>query len=184
MQVEDAIKSRKSVRDFTNKKPDWRDIIECIDMIRYSPSAGKNFTLKIILVDDKKKIQKLANAAEQPFIAKAQYVVVIYSDPGRLVTLFEERGKVYARQQAGAAIENFLLAIQNRGLSTCWVGHFDDNMIKNVLRIPEKMQVEAIFPIGFEFGKTPKRNRIGIDGILYFNNHGTKKMKAYPRPEA
>ncbi len=183
MDVDSAIKSRKSVRGFKDKKPDWRDIIDCIDKVRFSPSAGKNFTLKIILVNDKAKIQKIANAAEQSFIAEAQYVVVIYSDPSRLISLFENKGKTYSRQQAGAAMENFLLAIEDKGLSTCWVGHFDENMIKKELKIPPKMEIEALFPVGYEFGKTAKRNRINLDSILYFNEHGKKKMNTPKTPQ-
>ena len=183
MNVESAIKARKSVRRFKDKKPDWRDVIECIDAIRFAPSAGKNFTLKIILVSNKDKIKIIANAAEQPFIAQAHYVVVIYSDPSRLVSLFGDRGKIYSRQQAGAAIENFLLSIEDKGLSTCWVGHFDDDMIKREFKIPEGMEMEAVFPVGYENGKTPKKNKINLDGILYFDLHGTKKMKMPKGPE-
>jgi nitroreductase len=183
MDVDTAIKSRKSVRKFKDKKPNWRDIIDCVDKVRFAPSAGKNFTLKVILVNDKNKISKIANAAEQSFIAEAQYVVVIYSDPSRLISLFENKGKIYSRQQSGAAIENFLLATEDKGLSTCWVGHFDEEMIKKELKIPPKMEIEAVFPIGYEFGKTAKRNRINLDSILYFNAHGTKKMNTQKSPE-
>ena len=85
------------------------------------------------------KIQKIANAAEQSFIAEAQYVVVIYSDPSRLISLFSRiKEKLYSRQQAGAAMENFLLAIEDKGLSTCWVGHFDENMIKKGIKNSSK----------------------------------------------
>ena len=111
MEIDEAIKSRKSVRDFKNKKPDWRRIIEAIDSARSSPCAAGNFTLKFLIVEDKEKIQKIADAAEQSFIATANYLVVVYSDPSRLTNLFKERGKIYSRQQAGAAIENFWLSL-------------------------------------------------------------------------
>lgn len=184
MKVDDAIKSRKSVRDFKDKKPDWRDVIECIDYMRYAPTAGKNCTLKIILVSDSKKIQKIAKAAEQDFIAKAHYVVVVYSDPARISGLYGKRGELYLKQQAGAAIENFLLAIEDRGLATCWVGHFDENQIKDELKIPEKMEVEAVFPVGYELGKPHKKEKIELDKILFFDAHNVKKMKSPVKPEA
>jgi nitroreductase len=183
MKVDDAIKSRKSVRNFSDRKPDWREVIDCIDYMRFGPTAGKNFTLKIILVSDKNKIQKIAKAAEQEFIAKAHYVVVVYSDPTRLSNLFGKRGDIYLKQQAGAAIENFLLAIEDKGLSTCWVGHFDESQIKGELKIPEKMEVEAIFPVGYELGKSPKKNKIELDRILFFDAHNIKKMKLPKKPE-
>lgn len=183
MSIDNLIKSRKSVRDFKNKKPDWRDIIEAIDFARFAPSAGNNFTLKFILVSNKEKIQKIADSAEQSFIATANYVLVVYSDPTRLINLFKERGKIYSRQQAGAAIENFWLSLVDRGLSTCWVGHFDDEMIKRLLKIPDKMELEAVFPIGYDSGKTKRKNKIDLDRTLYFDAHGTKKMKTPYNPE-
>jgi len=60
MEFDKLIKSRKSVKKFKDKKPDWRDIIECIDSARYAPMAGNDFTLKFILIDDKEKIQRLS----------------------------------------------------------------------------------------------------------------------------
>ncbi|MDD5700168.1 MAG: nitroreductase family protein [Candidatus Nanoarchaeia archaeon] len=184
MRVDEAIKSRKSVRKFASKKPDWRTVIECIDSMRFAPTAGKNFTLKIILVSDKKKIQKIANAAEQSFIATAHYVVVVYSDPARLSNLFGKRAEIYQRQQAGAAMENFLLSVENHGLAACWVGHFDEDQIKLELKIPEGMEVEAVFPVGFELGKSNMKDKIPLDRILFFDDAKTKKMKAPVKPEA
>jgi nitroreductase len=177
MDLDRAIQSRKSVRKFNSKKPDWRDIIECIDVARYAPMAGNNYTLKFIMVDDPDIIQKLADAANQPFIAQAHYVVVVCTNPSRTVNAYGERGKRYCRQQAGAAIQNFLLKIQEKGLATCWVGAFVDNLVKRAVNIPEDINVEAIFPIGYEYSKTRPRLKIEIDRILYFNEYKNKKMK-------
>lgn len=97
----------------------------------------------------------------------------------------ENRGEVYARQQAGAAIENFLLSIENHGLSTCWVGYFSEYQIKRELEIPDEINVEAVFPIGFEFEtKLTRKAKIDIDDILYFNHYGQNKMKKERKIEA
>ena len=178
MDLDRAIKNRHSVRKFKDKKPNWRDIIECIDAVRYAPMSGNNFTLKFILVDDKEKIQKITDAAQQPFISQAKYVVVVCSDISRAVNAYEKRGGIFCRQQAGAAIQNFLLKIQEAGLSTCWVGYFVEEQIKRELKIPDNIQVEALFPIGYEFQKQKTRKtKIDIDRILYFNKYKNKKMK-------
>jgi len=178
MHLDKVIKTRKSVRKFKSKKPDWRTIIECIDSMRYAPMAGNNFTLKFILVKDPEKIRRLAEASQQDFIAEAHYVLVVCSKISRTVNAYGLRGKKYCRQQAGAAIQNFLLKIQEAGLSTCWIGHFVDDIIKNTLQIPEEINVEALFPIGYEFKKKhTKSAKINLDHILYFNEYENKKMK-------
>jgi len=178
MQLDKAIKTRKSVRKFKSKKPSWRTIIECIDATRYAPMAGENFTLKFILVKDPEKIRKLADASQQDFIAEAHYVLVVCSKISRTVNAYGLRGKRYCRQQAGAAIQNFLLRIQEEGLSTCWIGHFVDDIVRDVLQIPDEINVEALLPIGYEFKeKSTRHSKIDLDAVLYFDEYKNKKMK-------
>lgn len=177
MNLDKAIQNRHSVRKFSNKKPDWREIIECIDSARYAPMAGGNYSLKFIVVDDKKKINKIATAAQQDFISQAHYVIVACSNPSRTKNAYEEKGEIYVRQQAGAALQNFLLKIQESGLSTCWVGHFIEEQIKKDLKIPKKINIEAIFPIGYDSEKKKTRKApIELDNILYFNEYKNEKM--------
>lgn len=178
MDLNKIIKSRKSVKKFSSKKPNWRDIIEAIDSARYAPMAGNNYTVKFILIDNPEKIQKLADCAQQDFIAKAHYVVVVCSNPSRPINAYDKEGEIYVRQQAGAAIQNFLLKLQESGLSTCWIGYFVENEVKNLLNIPDNVNVEAFFPIGYEHVRSrTKRAPIDLDRILYFDKYGQKKMK-------
>ena len=177
MDLDKAIRSRKSIRKFKSKKPDWRDIIECIDAMRYAPSAGNNFVQRFILVDDKEKIQKISEAAQQSFITEVGYVLVVYSSLSRTLNSYGERGKIYSRQQTGAAIQNFLLKIEEKSLATCWIGHFVEEQIKDLLKIPKTSNVEALFPIGYPAERGKKERKIDLDRVLYFNDSKTKTMK-------
>jgi nitroreductase len=178
MELNKAIQSRRSVRKFSKKKPNWRTIIECIDSARFTPMAGNNYTLKFILVDDEEKIKKIAESCQQDFVSQVKYLVVACSNPSRPTNAYDEMGKVFCRQQAGAAIENFLLKITESGLSTCWVGYFVEEQVKKILEIPKEVNVEALFPIGFEYEKPKTRkSKIDLDRILYFNKYGNSKMK-------
>ena len=181
MELSKAIKQRKSVRHFSDKKPNWRDIIECIDAARFAPMAGNLFSLRFILVDDKEKIKKISEAAQQPFISEAQYIVVACTSPSITKNAYEKLAEKFLGQQAGAAIENFLLKIEEKGLETCWVGYFVESVVKEILSIPEGINVEALFPIGYESKKKGssirKKQKIELDRFLYFNKWKNKKMK-------
>lgn len=179
MELDKAIEKRHCVRKFNpKKKPDWRNIIECIDAARYAPMAGGNYTLKFILIDEEEKIKKIAEAAQQDFIATAPFVVVVCSNPSRPVNLYGKKGECYAKHQAGAAMENFFLKIVEFGLSTCWVGHFVEEQIKKELNIPEDVNIDAVFPIGYEYEKPRTRKaKIDLDRILYFNKYGNVHMR-------
>ena len=186
MEFDKVVKERKSVRTFMEtKKPKYREIIKAIESASRAPLAGNLPSLKYILVSDKKKIAELAQAAQQDFITKATYVVVLCSDKKQLEEYYYERGDRYANQQAGAAIENFLLQIVDLKLGSCWVGAFSDETVKRILRIPDEVDVEALLPVGYELeDKSQKKHMLqGIEQNLYFDTYKNKTMKTHRSPE-
>ncbi len=99
------------------------------------------------------------------------------TDDSKLVQDYAERGGRYGAQQAGAAIQNFLLSLTEQKLVTTWVGHFYDEKVKRVLDIPDDLKVEAIFPIGRETKNiiNPRR-KMKLDQILYYDSWKNKLM--------
>jgi nitroreductase len=185
MELDKTIKNRHSVRRFSEKKPDWRDVIECIDSARYAPMAGNIFSLNFTLIQDQEKIAQIAEASAQEFIKQAQILVVFCSKPTQTTRYYGERGFDYLRQQAGAAIQNFLLKITEKGLTTCWIGHFRNDTVKKILKIPESVEVEALFPIGYEHKiNAQKRKKINLYDILYFDKYKNKKMNSPKKSSA
>ena len=178
MQLKDAITSRKSVKHFSNKVPDWRKILRAIDYARFAPTAGKNFVNKFIIISDEDKIKILAEASQQEFVKDAKYIVIVTSDATTLTRSYDERGEYYTPQQSGAAIQNFLLGLTEQKLSTIWVGHFYEEQIKREFKIPDKMKVEAIFPIGMERKiNTKPKLKPDLDSMIYFEKWGKSKME-------
>ena len=181
MELDKALKARHTCRRFSTKKVNWKDILKAIEAANLSPLAGNIPTLRYILVSDSEKIKVIEQACQQSFVGRVDYIVVIVSDPTLCVRSYGERGEMYCRQQAGAAIQNLLLRITEKGLATCWVGLFVEDIVKQTLKIPEKIQVEAMFPIGYETKakgqETKPKKRIDMDRILRFNDYKNKRMK-------
>lgn len=177
MQLTEAIKARRSIKKFSDKKADWRKIIQAIDAARYTPMAGNNFSLKFILVRDTEKIEKLATAAQQDFV-KTPYVVVVVSDYDKVKRLYGGNGETFAKQQAGAAINNILLTLTNFGLDSCWVGYFSEKLVKGALKISDNFSVEALIPVGYRNkGYAHKiASRPELDNVLFFDSWKNKKM--------
>ena len=177
MDIDKAIKARHSVRRFTTKKPDWREIIEAIDSARLGPLAGNLQTIRVVLVSEKEKIKKIAEACQQDFVGTVEHIVVFCSDLSQVERSYSERAAMYSRQQVGAAIENFLLKITEFGLATCWIGDFVDDDVKRVLDIPDNIIVEALFPIGYEMPpKAKQETKTALDNILFFDTWKNKFM--------
>lgn len=177
MELDKAIKERRSIRHFKKTKTaDYKKAIEIVDAATKAPLAGNISSLRYIIVQDKEKIAELAKAAQQDFIEEAEIAIVICSDKKGLERSYYQRGLMYSRQQAGAAIENMLLKITELGLASCWVGAFSDETIKRILKIPDNIDVEAILPIGEEMGKTKQPRKPDIDHVLFFDTWGNMYM--------
>ncbi|GAI98373.1 unnamed protein product, partial [marine sediment metagenome] len=137
---------------------------------------GGIYSLRFILVDDKEKIQKLAEACQQDFVGAVSYLVVACSNCSKTLNSYGERGKRYCKQQAGAGVQNFWLKLEEKGLSSCWIGAFADEQIKSILKIPEDVDVEAVFPIGYEMGKKIRRPKIGKTEVYNLGCCGDYKI--------
>jgi nitroreductase len=177
MDLRKAVEKRKSVKRYMDKKLNWRKVIKAIDFARFAPTAGGHFVMRFVMVSDPEKIAKLAEAAQQDFVGKAKTVVVAVSDDSKLVRSYGDQGVRYASQQAGAAIQNFLLGLTEEGLVTTWIGHFYEDQVKDILKIPGELKVEALFPIGKETKiKTDVSKKPALENLLYFDKWKNKKM--------
>ena len=183
MDLDKAIKNRVSVRKFKSKKPDWRDILEALNVALYAPMAGNIFTVRFVLVSKQDKIEEIAGACQQQFISQAQYVVVVCSQKTKPTISYGERADIYIRQQAGAAIQNFLLKLEEQGLSTCWVGDFYEDKIKRIIRTPEDVQIEAVFPIGYALENPKPKIKLELQRIMFYDEWGEKRMKPLDKLE-
>ncbi|MFH0831278.1 MAG: nitroreductase family protein [archaeon] len=176
MRLEAAIRKRHSIRRYSHNSVKWDKIVRILDAARLAPSAGNLCTLRIILVSDKGIINEIASAAKQDFIAYAPAVIVACSDPSITLNAYGIRGYRYARQQAGAAIQNMLLEITDLGLASCWVGAFNDSTMKKILGIPDDVEIEAILPVAHKsIIREIPRNKISLNSILFFDRYGRKQ---------
>lgn len=177
MKLREAIEKREDVKRFDLKTVDWRKVVRAIDFARFAPGVGGTFSARFIVVQDENVIGKLADAAQQPFISGAKTCVVVVSDDSPLVRSYDERGELYARRHVGAAIQNFLLGLEEEGLVTSWVWYFEDEQVKSALGVPDSVKIEGIFPVGKKTKVRNKEKKIAaLDKILYFGKYGNKKM--------
>ncbi|MBI2632479.1 nitroreductase family protein [Candidatus Pacearchaeota archaeon] len=172
MEFDEVIAKRKSIKAFKGKTASWKSVMEAIDAANQAPFADNRNNLKFIIIEDKDKIANIAHLANQTWISKSGIIVLVCSDDTNLENMHGERGRVYARQQAGAAIENLLLKIVDLGLSACWVGSYSDDLIKTKLQIPQNIQIEAIIPIGYAKSTFDKKRRAALENTIYWEEWG------------
>ena len=150
MDVEEAIKRRRSVRSFKPDPIPEKDLNRILDAARWAPSAGNCQPLEMIVVEEDKTKNRLADAAlGQNFIAEAPINLVICANLPRTEKRYGKRGTdLYAIQDTAASVQNVNLMAISLGYATCWIGAFDEDKVSKVIETPEEIRPMAIVPIG------------------------------------
>jgi nitroreductase len=164
LDVFEAIKERRSIRNFRDETILKHDIDHLIEASLWAPSAGNIHPLGLVIVRDANTKCKLSEAAlNQTFIQKAPVCFVFCADVNRSRRGYGRRGEeLYSLQDTAAAVQNLLLAAQALGLGTCWVGAFDEMKVAKVVNAPYNMKPVAIVPLGYpaEYPVAPFRRSV------------------------
>ena len=151
MDVLEAIKTRRSIRAFTQGGIPDGEIIKILDAARWAPSAGNIQPWIFVVIKNSEAKRRLSEAAlNQFFIEDASTVVVVCADQERSRRIYGRRGAdLYCIQDTAAATQNILLAAHALGLGACWVGAFDENDVRLIIKAPREIRPVAIVPIGY-----------------------------------
>jgi len=181
LDVFNAIKSRRSVRAFTNAPVSDQEVEKLIDAARWAPSAGNIQPWAFIVVRDPKIKRGLCEAAlGQTFIEKAPVVIVVCADPHQSSPRYGSRGaNLYCLQDTAAATQNILLAAQAMNLATCWVGAFKEEKAVEVLSTRTGLRPIAIVPVGHAAEKPRPRPRKPLEEIIHHEAFGRKQRIEY-----
>jgi nitroreductase len=164
-----AIKTRRSIRAFTDKQVTDEEVTKLIEAARWAPSAGNIQPWEFIIVKDPEVKHGLCEAAmNQTFIEEAPVVIVVCADPVRSSRRYSSRGiNLYCLQDTAAATQNILLTAHAMGLAACWVGAFNEEAARRTLNVPDELRPIAIIPVGHPAEKPRARSRRSWDEITH-----------------
>tara|TARA_Y100000310_G_scaffold344866_1_gene460111 strand:- start:3709 stop:4377 length:669 start_codon:yes stop_codon:yes gene_type:complete len=171
MDLVDAVRSRRSIRKYQDRQVPWDEIVKILHSAKYAPFAGNIMNSKFIVIKDEDKRNAIADAcADQHWMALAPVHIVVVGEPEKAERYYGARGaRLYTIQGGAAAIQNMLLTAHAIGLGACWVGSFDEELIREVCGLPEHVFVEAVVTIGYADEKPDMPPKYRIEHMMFFN---------------
>ena len=165
----DIVDSRRSVRVFAQIPIEEHKIQKILVTANRAPSAGNLQAYEIYVVRETSVRSALAHASlDQGFIAAAPIVLVFCAHPARSELRYRERGiHLYAVQDATIACTFAMLASTALGLSSVWVGAFDNEGVQNAICVPHTLLPVAILPIGYPAEEPEMRPRRKLNDIVH-----------------
>lgn len=181
METLEAIKTRRSVRKFSDRPVEPEKLQAVLEAIQAAPSWSNMQCWRMVVVQHagtRAKISELSYVESffatrgyksnpaQKGIADAPAVIVLCGVPEQSGEL---NGQKYYLTDTGIASENLMLAAHAVGLATVFVGVFDEEKLGDLLDIPPGVRIVGIFPLGYPLAE-PKAGppRKSLDDIVFY----------------
>jgi len=176
MDLFEVVEKRRSIRKFKRKRVAKTDLKKILEAGRLAPSGGNRQPWFFIVVRDLETKRELSVAANnQSFIADADTIIVALGDPGitSTKTPYKLSGtRIPYRQDPIIAVEHMVLAATALGHGTCWIGAFNEEEVKKILKVPENLAVIALLPVGVPDESPPQRPRKVFEEIFFKKFYG------------
>jgi len=169
MDVFTAIQGRRSIRKYSARTVEDDKLKKILEAARLAPSANNLQNWKFIIVRDPEKIKQLMGATyNQPFVGQAPVILVACgTDPHGVMTCGQYKHSI----DLSIATAYIILEAHEQGLGTCWLGRFDEKMVKDILDIPVEIRVVAMTPIGYAEEMPAAKPRKKIEEVVCYNRY-------------
>ena len=154
--VQEAIVRRRSIREFTQEPVPFALLRTIVDAGRWAPSGLNNQPWRFVLVRERSVKEQLA--------AQTTYAHIIRGAPALIVVLLDRTAKyndLKDYQSSGAAIQNMLLAAEELGLGSVWLGQILQNsdLVIRILDLDETVELMAVLAVGHPLHRNQKSQR-------------------------
>ncbi|MBA4371800.1 MAG: nitroreductase [Thermodesulfovibrio sp.] len=182
MDLSEAVKTRRSVRRFSNQPVEEEKLQTLLEAVRMSPSWANRQCWRFVVVRDQKTREAVSelsyveaffapkgykvNPAKKG-LAEAPVVVVACADPTESGVLWDQP---YYMTDIGIASQTLMLTAHSLGLGSVFVGVFDDKKMRELLGIPEAIKIVGLFPVGYPQDNTVKEGppRKQLNEIVHY----------------
>ena len=164
-----VLQARHSVRAYADTPVEEEKLDKILEAVNLAPSAGNLQALEVYIVTSADQREQLVSAAsEQAFLAQAPVVLVFCAHAARSAGKYGQRGtELYCLQDVTIACTYAMLSATALGLSTVWVGAFDEGKVSEIINAPKVHRPVAMLPVGYAAEKPPIRDRRSLSDLVH-----------------
>jgi nitroreductase len=194
MELHDAVRKRRMVRDFERRPVDPATLDRVLDAARRVPSAGNTQAVDLLVIDEPEDYWSITfddPAARARFrwqgLFGAPHLVIPVVDPSGYARRYAEPDKAatglgagtgawsvpYWWVDGGMAVQNLLLAVTAEGLGALFFGIFEhEPTVKHRFGIPEDHRIVGVVALGHptehqELGASAARARRSLEETVH-----------------
>jgi nitroreductase len=160
--VEEAIRTRRSIRKWSGEPLDRETIERLLESVRLAPSGMNGQRWELIVVTDRERLQQLVPICNnQAHVGEAGAFVFIVTDPSAK----------WVHVDPAIAMDHLTLRAREMGLGTCWIGAFDETRMREFLGIPGDKVMVIGMTLGHPGEDPGPRTRRGLEELIHWERY-------------
>ena len=169
MDLWEAVRNRRSCRAFASTPVEDEKLEMVLEAGRWAPSTVNKQPWRFTIIKNQELKQRIKDSCSKTvqflhevsgwkwlgrytvdFLAQAPVIIAVTANPDDAGAdkFLPGRGETYL-MSCSAAIQNMLLAAHAAGLGSLWYTLYDKKELKNILSIPENMDLVSLVLIGY-----------------------------------
>ena len=167
----ELIETRRSIRSYKDQEIEEDKLNYILQAFRKAPSAKNLQPWKLIVIKNKKVIKDIAIACNnQTFMEEAPVIIAACAKEEEAYGVMGGYMNSYPIDIA-IALEHLILAATEKGLGTCWIGAFKEQLVKDILGVPKNVKVVALTPLGYPAREASSRGRKPLTEIISYDKY-------------
>lgn len=161
MDALEAIRKRRSVREYTGDPIPREDLVKIVDAGRLAATGSNKQPWDFIVVTEREMIEKLKVASK--WMEKAGAIIAVVLDPSSRWWL----------EDGSAAVENMLIASTALGYGSCWLEGYTlprEEEFKELLGVPQEKRLLTLVPIGVPT-EWPTREKKSLEEVIHWEKY-------------
>lgn len=162
METFEAIRGRRSIRNYKDKKIPRYLLKKIMEAAIWSPSGSNAQAWKFIVIDSEEEIRKIKILSPGIFDIPPA-IVVVCRDLKRAYETGGELGRdILSLMDISMASQNIMLRAYDLGIGSCPVRSFGVNAIRKLLNLPDHISPELLITLGYpeKIPAPPKRRKM------------------------
>ena len=161
MDALEAIRKRRSVRDYTGEPIPREDLETIVDAGRLAASGNNKQPWDFVVVTERGMIEQLKVASL--WMEEAAAIIAVVLDPSSR----------WWREDGSAAVENMLIAATALGYGSCWLQGYTmprEEEFKTLLGIPSEKRLLTLVPIGVPV-RWPTKDKKTLAEVIHWERY-------------
>ena len=164
MHTLEAIQTRRSIRRYTEKKIDQKDLNDILRAAMMAPSAHNQQPWQFIIIDDSEILKQVPSLNSHASMCTHSPVsILICADTAKLPA------PDFWPQDCAAATQNLMLAAHAQGIGSVWTGIYPKEQriigYRKLLNLPDTIAPFALIVLGYPAEQPKKEDRFDAKKI-------------------